>query len=960
MESLDFLTAVLPSTGKYCTFTMRDKLRKNIFVDDLQNLYETNLRLSEKGQNTFYALSAFDDAGTREADHAQAVRALFVDMDCGAGKAYASKKEAIIALHGFLSATGLSALGEPWLVDSGGGVHVYWPLQEEVSIDAWRPVAEALKRAAKQHDLRIDMTVTADAARVLRMPGTLNWKYNPPKPVTLRMRGATFDFEALRETLAGYSAPPAKPPASALVIPGERPSTALTPISRAMMGNTATYFKNIVVKTVTGKGCGQLQYYMDNASADGMEPLWRGLLSWAKVCDDGDKAARKLSAMHPYDEDRMLQKLAEIKGPYACVKMDSENPGICGSCQHWGKITNGLALGREVVTYTEASEVEIPSGNDEEPPVTIMRPTPPQGFEYGRTGGVYYRKPAESEDEQDRVLMVVPYDFFMTRMFRDGSNYQAEFKVIKAGNTTTFAVPTKDITSMKDCIKTLAVNNVIASNPGMDTYLYQYTRQSMLSASAEGREVVVPPRYGWQADGCFAYNQTVFNSRSPEYDYNFVSDRLANIMSATTSAGTLDNWRKVIEMLRMKAANDPMLWGHITVAMSGLGSILMHFAPHGARASVLHLCSRESSAGKSLAQSLAVSAWGETNKYLVAPSTSERTMMQRAGLLGSLPLCIDEITSKNRELSREWLPTFIFDFATGMHKIKGSAAANAEVQHEMVWSSIAIITSNTPGLEAMMGARNHSSEGEARRHLEWYIRDGYQLRWTPQERAVLSLLAENYGHAGPKLAAWCARNQDTVREVWYAIYDHWQQRAGAKDDERFWTATAVSIITAVLLCSGKYAGIVDIPVPPIVDFLISLVARQRRVIATNQRSAIDMLNAYTAENIGNFVKTEGSVVMQNLVGGAAVQPSSARFNIKGRVEYNVTPGHVDYYIETRLLKLHCADNSMGYESFLQELEKAATVQFVHKNLLAGTKGPSMRVACVKITRSIEDVEADER
>lgn len=960
MESIDFLAAVLPAQGKYCAFTMRDKLRKNIFVDSLENLYETNLNLSERGQNTFYALSAFDDEGTREATHAQCIRALFMDLDCGEGKAFPTKKAAVEALYAFLQASGLSALGVPWLVDSGGGVHVYWPFEAEVDIAAWQPLAEALKRAARQHALPIDMTVTADAARVLRMPGTLNWKYAPPRPVTLRTRGGVFRVEALRNALQGYvAAPPMKPPGSALALPGSRPSMELSPTAKALAGNTATYFKNIMIRTVNGTGCGQLQYYVDHATEDGMEPLWRGLLSWAKVCDDGAVAARKLSALHPYDEERMARKLAEIRGPYPCVKMDSENPGICPGCPHWGKITNPLVLGREILTSAAPAQIEVPQPEgSEEPPIHMHRPEPPFGFEYGRRGGVFYIKPADKDDEAPTKVCLTPYDFFMTRMFRDGPDYQAEFMVIKGSKVITFAVPTSDITAQKDCLKVLSKNNVMANTPGADPYLYQYVRQSMQRASATGEETVVPPRLGWQDDNSFAVYDTVYSQHSAEHNYNYVSNRLHNLISATQPSGALDSWKQVFTMMRQKAVREPALWGHLAMAGAGFGSILMRFTPHGSRAAVLHLCSKDSGAGKTLAVAMAVSVWGDPARYLVAPSTSERTMMQRAGMLGSLPLCIDEITANNRELNREWLPKFIFDYAAGMHKIKGSASSNAEVQHEMLWSGIAMLTSNTPGLEAMMGARKHTSEGEVRRYLEWNLPDRYKLVWTPEEKRALSLLAGNVGHAGPAFAQWCVRHQDQVQQVIDQVRGYWLEKTGATDDERFWTATVTSICAGYILAGRKHANIIDMPVSPIFAFFEELIARQRKVIAGNQASALDTLNAYTAEHYGSFIKTEGSTVLQHLAGGAAILPSSAKSQVRGRVEYNVTPGYVNFFIDVRHMKLHCADHSVGFDAFVKELQTSCTVEIVQKNLLAGTKGPQMRTKCLKIVRSIEDVEAD--
>ena len=68
--------------------------------------------------------------------------------------------------------------------------------------------------------------------------------------------------------------------------------------------------------------------------------------------------------MHPYEPERMNQKLQSIKGPYPCIKMDSENPGICPSCTHWGKITNPLILGRELAVEVEEKEIEVKLSSD--------------------------------------------------------------------------------------------------------------------------------------------------------------------------------------------------------------------------------------------------------------------------------------------------------------------------------------------------------------------------------------------------------------------------------------------------------------------------------------------------------------------------------------------------------------------------------------------------------------------
>jgi hypothetical protein len=359
MTPLEFLAAVLPapSTGTYCVAELSSIKKEHQYEESLEDLQAPIEAWHAADKDVYFALSTFAVAGKRTADHARFIRSLFIDMD-----GYATKKDAATALGAFLEKTGMAELGNPYIVGSGGGLHVYWPFEEAVDIVSWKPMAENFKRLCKQESMAIDMTVTADAARVLRVPGTTNFKkkYATPRPVRLLAAGDTFSFDALSKLINDrLTAPSYEAPKNVFELPGMRPSTAPHAASIKLFENNSTKFKTIWLATQSGNGCGQLANYVENAAEDGMEPIWRGLLSITQKCDDGNKAAAWLSQMHPYPPERMHEKLRSIKGPYPCMKFDSENPGICTSCKHWGKITNPLALGREVRVNTEEKEIPI-------------------------------------------------------------------------------------------------------------------------------------------------------------------------------------------------------------------------------------------------------------------------------------------------------------------------------------------------------------------------------------------------------------------------------------------------------------------------------------------------------------------------------------------------------------------------------------------------------------------------
>ena len=281
MTPLEFLAVVLPPPefGRYCVAELNTK--EHAFVQALEDTEAHINRWHNSKLDVYFALATFGIEDNRQATNARYVKSLFIDMD-----GYVSKKDAALALHAFLDKTGLDTLGTPYVVASGGGLHCYWPLTESVPIESWKPVAENFKRLCKQEGLAIDMTVTADAARVLRVPDTTNFKkkYATPRPVRMLTEGDVFSFEGLasliREKLAGSVYETQAVPK--LDLAGTRPTGASAPSATSvkLFENSITKFKPIWLATQNARGCGQLAHYVEHATEEGMEPIWRGLLSW--------------------------------------------------------------------------------------------------------------------------------------------------------------------------------------------------------------------------------------------------------------------------------------------------------------------------------------------------------------------------------------------------------------------------------------------------------------------------------------------------------------------------------------------------------------------------------------------------------------------------------------------------------------------------------------------------------
>jgi len=957
MTSQEFLATVLPTSGVYCAVEISTAKKEHVFVNTIEELYSAAMQFDEKKYNTFYALATFNDEKKRLADNAVKIKSLFLDIDCAVGKDYESKADAARALDQFLVDSRLESLGNPWIISSGGGLHVYFPFTEEVDIATWKPVAENLKRLCKKLNFNIDYSVTGDAARILRVPDTHNYKQEKPRKVVVKVQGTTFDFETLASHLKEEIGVAAYEGLPTLQLPGNRPKLPPNANSVKLIENSVTFFKNITT-------CGQINYYKEHAQEDGMEPLWRGILSIAKSCTDGVEEGLALSAMHPYDLDRHNTKWNQIKGPYKCLKLDEANPGICTACPHYGKITNPLALGREIKVDNEPKEVvvdriqekEISANlNDETEPVKITRPTPPKGFGFGTNGGVFMDRMVEDEQggKSRKQVMLLPYDLFAVDILNNKGDHIVHLMAFRPDGAIDILIPQKSIVSKEETVKALANQNIIAAfGAGNDKNLFDYVRGCVEFISANKKAIPIPSSCGWQEDETFVYNSRIF---APDGTEIYVpTPALDNINQSTKPTGTLDNWKKVFNMLIAKGE-----WQVLAMSLVGPASVLMDFT--GYNGCVYHLGSSKSGMGKSLALELAASFFGHPERYRVTQSTSIVASQQRQGLLNSLPFIIDETTNKSRD-DFEWLPEFLLDLTQGKGKDRMKQGSNEERINDTTWKLLVLFSSNTHVMDFLSGARKHASQAEMFRILE--LQMNKKLKWTSEEAEALSLLKKNFGVAGRELIRWIVRNRETAKQVLNETKAKLKVEFESNEDERYWTAGNSCIITVVQLLGKKYANIIDIPVKPIVEVLRMMVYSARGIIHSSERTAEDVLNAYTREYYGKFVMVKLSIegkLIASLGGTEAVDESLTRSDIAGRVEKGFTPGHIDYFIEEQLLKQHCVSMSFGYKDFKEAIEAMPNykVKYVRKDMLTKTRGPSMRVNVMQITRPITPDDNEE-
>ncbi|MBX6743579.1 MAG: hypothetical protein IRY87_16210 [Acetobacteraceae bacterium] len=355
MDTLELFDTVLPSQGLRCIAVPNDKggFRHDFFADNAQAARAAH-QLDAAGNNVFFALAGFTNQaldkernekgklirGGRKQANVGWLKAFWADLDCGEGKPYATAREALISLKAFLD---LTALPKPWIVASGRGLHVYWPLEEEIERADWKPVAEKLKAAFHIAKLHADPSRTSDEASVLRPVGCHHRKAEP-KPVVLLKSGEIWPFETFRDQVQEFlDANPSAP------LPTTKKSGGLNAELWGGIEYPPTYADKIADR------CAVMGLVRDTqGNVD--QPTWFRALGIIAFCEDGDQVAQDWSCGHPdYDPDEVAEKLEQVRQfkPTTCAKLAECQPDLCAGCPFNGKLVSPIRLGMVVPVATQ-------------------------------------------------------------------------------------------------------------------------------------------------------------------------------------------------------------------------------------------------------------------------------------------------------------------------------------------------------------------------------------------------------------------------------------------------------------------------------------------------------------------------------------------------------------------------------------------------------------------------------
>ena len=911
MKTLEFLEGVLSSEGHYCVFAARsrDDTRTQKFYDTLEEVERAALKLDADGYDAYFALSTFKEPTNRKGPNAHELKSFFLDLDCGPSKEYPTQKAAIDALRAFCKKL---SLPKPMMVNSGNGVHVYWPLTEAASAERWFLEAQRLKRACADNGFLADPAVTADVVRILRVPFTHNYKGDPP--LSVDFFGVSMPEPIALEEFTSKL--------GVVMMPVTTLDLGTDALYEAYADNSENVFKTIINKTVEGRGCEQLKYIAMNQS-EVSEPLWRAGLSIAKFCVDGDKGAEKISNRHPnYNEAEMRKKLDEIKGPYTCARFDELNEGTCRDCPLWGEIKSPIVLGKRIresegqVTVSASINKAGVKKSEE-----FEIPEYPKPYFRGAAGGVFLRSSNADGDVEEELIY--HHDIYITRRLHDfelGETLVFRLHLPRDG-VRQFNVPLTHVTSREEFRKCMAKEGVTAWGKALDK-LMVYTTKWIDELQRTTMADEAHRQFGWVGDEMESFVLGDKLVTATDVEFNPPSSATAGLIGAFEPKGTRE---KNLDLLNFY--NKPGYELHQYVVGVGFGSPLM--AVTGLNSMSIHLYGG-SGVGKTTAQMAAIGIWGSPDELMNSKEDTHNARMLRGEVMHNIPLVSDEMTNVNGEQMSD----YTYQVSSGRQKNRMSASGNTERARGKPWQLLALSSGNTSAWE-ILGRHKATPKAEMLRMFELNVK---MMNFVKGDNTATANLIEdfksNYGHIGIEYIQWVINNKDEVRKIVNSVRIRLDKSAGLGPEHRFWTNGNAAIIAGLMI--AKKLGLVNYDVASVYRWVVGELISRRNYVSDTGASVTETLNNYLSENYNNMLKIESTEDLRGKHDNGLDQLVPVGATPRNTLIARYEPDTKLLFLRLKPFREWCIDQQINYQGVVDDLKEKLGAKRIKKRLTKGT------------------------
>lgn len=724
------------------------------------------------------------------------------------------------------------------VVRSGGGIHVYWISNRTLSLAEWKVYAQALKREALRWGLLIDPAVTADAARVLRVPDTKNYKYDPPREVRvigLWSFGKEYDF-ATEFSFAnigfgsvGVAVPqgPAfiQPEIQAEVVNANHPKAFREKIfgtssrfahldaDADAIGSGIEDYPPLALAPIL-KGCEWFRHAYETGGVGYTNPQWHLMILGCTWIEDGHELAHKLGNQYPTytraETNRQWQhKIQERQtkniGWPRCSAIYEAGSRFCESCEHFKARKSPLHLAlpnHDTMVEEEEDGNDEPKGeklegepSDEEKALRL-----PDGFALNKDGLV--SKWVASKRAHGVPTLV---KLFLTKVSepRSETDEKNQNGIGLTAQTDHVSKPPKPIFIPQSCLtdtpfrETLRTQGIMYVNNkqtrplldmlGMPWLDRLRAEQAARDISSMGWRIEDGQHAGFEYGGSlFRCDGTTERSRLPINDSFYQYYR---------PCGRKEPWLRAAKLLtdRLRPELD-------IIIAAAFGAPLAPFvgAFYGGMLSVWGT----PGSGKSTAQQVAAAVWGNPKQTRESLDSTKKSVLNRLGRTKNLPAWWDDIQDERKQ---EQLFNAMFVATEGAEG--GRLTADVRQRERLDWQTLLVFCSNASFCDYIVRKQPSTTAG-LRRVLEleynWQSNGpatGIGMIDELDASQAFDALVYNHGHVGLEYAQMLARQHGKVETLTKDTLKRFKARVKGNAEEFYWWGIAGILIAGAQLAN---------------------------------------------------------------------------------------------------------------------------------------------------------------
>ena len=906
-KTISFLNTILPETGLVCIASpFANGGYKHKVFDDTSEAASFAMSLDANGIDAYFALGTLterrvwnektDKWQVRVGTNIHALRSFFLDIDIGenkaaSGKGYATVGEALGELKAFCKKT---AMPRPTVVSSGGGIHVYWPLDADVLTKDWQAPANALKGLCVAHGLKIDTAVTGDRSRVLRVPGTGNYKTGTRRAVESQIESGSYSVGEITHAIA-HSASAAGVKASK---PPSTLSSADQDIVAKLMQNAGQIYDSTPADPLkVFKGCLQLRE-VAKTKGNVEEPMWYAALQMCRFLERGREFGHYISGGHPnYDEGQTDTKLDNLEekdiGPTTCAKFQDICPTGCLGCQKMGQITSPIQLGRIVHAATEGQTLEV-SVTDEEGVTTVEEvelPTAP--LPYFRTSEGKIAALHKTADGGEEAETIYEYDLYPSARWYDEGT-KTEFVTWRTylphDGWKTFELETSLLYDQKALSKEIANRGVLPDIDQMKN-LCNYMVSFLQKLQKEEATSKMYAQMGWRDDGkSFVLGDTKIDSAG-EVKKCEVSAQMTETRNGFVRKGSLEAWKKYVDIYSRRGC-EPQAFAFLAYAAAPLLTFTN-------LSGLILSMQGQSGIGKTTVMLAGNSIWGHPEELMLNTNGSSVVIDSRIAGMNTLPVSLDEITNMAREDSTK-LSELCYSISQGIgrSRLRQDGSQRAVLR----WKTI-MVTSTNHGLHNALALGKANSAAETLRVFEYEVHKTSAVSKEEADEMIYGL-ADNHGHAGEIYATYLMKYKDSVETRVREMQRRIDKELNITSQERYW-----GVLLATVMVAGEIfneLGLVTIDMATIKDWFLMNLGILRKSVNEAGLAADEVLaNFLNENNRGIVVTTKGD-------GRSQVPPRVEVAPTAPLVAHSIPEMGV-IYISRTMFKRYCTKNGFDHK-----------------------------------------------